>query len=166
MPLNAEITMESAKISPATIKEDNLTTSHPARVQVNSTIIHQPPRYLNRTIWTIAQLCGIFISFRIFDFSLETSPSQDTQEKSKRSVFVTEIGLNSKRSIDRNRWKLQNKDIGAVLLNKVPVDYVETELEFFQGIESFEVDQDMKEVEKCLNHAIKYLHDHYPTEEK
>jgi hypothetical protein len=53
-----------------------------------------------------------------------------------------------------------------VLLNKVPVDYVQIELEFIQGMESFEVDEDMNEVEKCLNHAIKYLHGHYPTEEK
>jgi hypothetical protein len=109
MPLDAEITMESAKISPATIKEDNLTMSCPARVQVNLTIIHRPPRYLNRTICTIALLCGTFIIFRIFNFSLETSPSQDIQEKFKRSVSVTKIGLNSKRSIDRNRGKLQKK---------------------------------------------------------
>jgi hypothetical protein len=61
---------------------------------------------------------------------------------------------------------VQNEDLGAVLLNKAPDGYVETSLEFIQGIAAFEVNQELKEVERKLFKTMNYLVGHYPSERK
>jgi hypothetical protein len=79
---------------------------------------------------------------------------------------IATIGLNSRNMIDRDRWNLQHEDIGSVLLNKLPGNYVETSVEFCQGIKAFETEQPLGKVETNLENAVSYLLKSTPTKEK
>jgi hypothetical protein len=87
----------------------------------------------------------------------------ETKAKVKNTSVETPIRLMSKSKMDINRWKLQNEIIGDVLLSEVPNSWVTSELKFVQGVEVFEVSQQMERTMARLAHTQHFLVDHMPN---